>query len=200
VKKCTFLGGEKYASASCVIPLIADLQKQLKVNDNDPGFAIRFKETLVRDLNERLEKIEENLVLQTACALDCRFKALKCIPKDSREAVWAFIKNLVNKYNENQEPVSKKKCTPLRNVLTYSESDSETDDDSSGLLTHEVDLYRQVPPTDEFVCPLEWWHKNSSGYSVLSKIARKYLSIPATSVPCERLFSKADNIIEVKRS
>ena len=48
--------------------------------------------------------------------------------------------------------------------------------------------------------PLEWWSKNSRHYSTLVKLARKYLCITATSVPSERLFSKAGELISHKRS
>lgn len=42
-------------------------------------------------------------------------------------------------------------------------------------------------------CPLKYWQNYSQ--SPLSKLAKRYLTIIATSVPSERLFSRAGNII-----
>ena len=47
---------------------------------------------------------------------------------------------------------------------------------------------------------LKWWSENSKHYPNLAKLANKYLCITATSVPSERLFSKAGELISHKRS
>ncbi|XP_061573771.1 zinc finger BED domain-containing protein 4-like [Cololabis saira] len=46
---------------------------------------------------------------------------------------------------------------------------------------------------------LQWW-KDQVDLPLLSKLARSYLSIPATSVPSERVFSTAGDIITAERS
>lgn len=46
---------------------------------------------------------------------------------------------------------------------------------------------------------LQWW-KNQVDLPLLSALAKSYLSIPATSVPSERVFSTAGDIVTAKRS
>jgi hypothetical protein len=46
-----------------------------------------------------------------------------------------------------------------------------------------------APPEEVFVC--DWWKANQLIFPNLASIAKDYLSIMATSVPCEQLFSLA---------
>jgi hypothetical protein len=53
---------------------------------------------------------------------------------------------------------------------------------------------------DEVNDPLEWWHtKGKKEYPILYKMAVDFLSIPATSCECERVFSQAKKLITDER-
>ena len=48
--------------------------------------------------------------------------------------------------------------------------------------------------------PMKYWTDNKSRFPLLYQVAKKYLQIPATSVPSERVFSLAGFIVRKKRT
>ncbi len=48
--------------------------------------------------------------------------------------------------------------------------------------------------------PLAWLKANEKRFHLLSHLAKKYLCIPGASVPSERLFSKAGEVISNRQS
>ena len=52
----------------------------------------------------------------------------------------------------------------------------------------------------EDILIIRWWKENEKDYKILSNLAKKYLCIPATSVPAERLLSKAGEFISIRRN
>ena len=48
--------------------------------------------------------------------------------------------------------------------------------------------------------PLQWWKKWGSKFPNLAQLARRYLAMPATSAPVERLFSVAGLVATAKRN
>jgi hypothetical protein len=71
----------------------------------------------------------------------------------------------------------------------------------------ELDRYKLMPgikmrdeATGKFNCPLKWWKVHQNDFYFVSKLAMKYLSIPATSAPSERVFSTAGLTIAKDRA
>jgi hypothetical protein len=74
----------------------------------------------------------------------------------------------------------------------YTQTNTEDDD--------EVFRYAKLGNIKVKDDPLIWWVNHKDSFPTLTQLARKYLSIPATSVPSERLFSDAGNHISAKRT
>ena len=65
---------------------------------------------------------------------------------------------------------------------------------------NELTKYNELPEFHKETNPLLWWKDRAIGFPNLSKVAREYLAINATSVPSERFFSDAGNQVTSKRS
>lgn len=91
------------------------------------------------------------------------------------------------------EPVTKK---PRLFELPSDTSDSDDEplvQPSSASLA--VQRYKAELQADAEQCPLEWWKIHAGSHPVIASLAT-----PATTVPCERLFSVSGNIVSKKRA
>lgn len=64
----------------------------------------------------------------------------------------------------------------------------------------EVQRYLEEDLLDREEDPLKWWQNNGYNYPNLSKVARDKFGTVATSVPCERVFSKSGELLTSRRS
>ena len=64
----------------------------------------------------------------------------------------------------------------------------------------QVSAYKKEAPVPLTTSPLTWWKDQEYTYPLLAKVARNLLCIPATSVPSERVFSTAGDIVTQQRS
>lgn len=85
----------------------------------------------------------------------------------------------------------------LGNTYTTPVAVSRTTDDKA---LDEVMRYKEVKPLPLSTNPLNWWREHEGEYPLLSCQAKRYLCIPGTSVPAERIFSTAGDIVTAQRS
>lgn len=64
---------------------------------------------------------------------------------------------------------------------------------------NEIDMYLNAPCANENVNVLHWWRDHEYVFPILSKMAKDYMSIMATSVPVERFFSNTSLIMPPRR-
>lgn len=64
----------------------------------------------------------------------------------------------------------------------------------------EMRMYLEEPIINRKSDPLLWWKNREILYPTLSRLAKKYLCVVATSVPSKRVFSKAGQIITERRN
>lgn len=68
------------------------------------------------------------------------------------------------------------------------------------LVTNEVQRYLMEPQIHQRDDPLSWWASKDVAYPCVAALARHILAVPASSVPSERIFSLAGNIVTNKRT
>ncbi|KAI2658595.1 E3 SUMO-protein ligase ZBED1 [Labeo rohita] len=86
--------------------------------------------------------------------------------------------------NIKKKMCAKRKAQPSTHGLTKRE---QADAELSRYLLEEA--------LDNSADPLMWWRDNESRFPLISKLARKYMCICATSTASERMFSTAGNIV-----
>ena len=64
-----------------------------------------------------------------------------------------------------------------------------------GAIENELSSYLQSASVESDTDPLKWWKVHEVVFPALSHLAKKYLLVPATSSPSERVFSCSGNIV-----
>ena len=150
------------------------------------------------------EAIKEQNITIFATILDPHYHHLKFMDCSTSTAAYSMLKERlallsceeecqIIKETTSQSPKRKKKKTALAILLGEDEEDDNT-------ASHEFDKYLKETPLKSSENCLEWWSKNSHTYPNLAKLAKRFLCVPATSVPAEQVFSVAGEIVNTKRA
>ncbi|XP_076296265.1 E3 SUMO-protein ligase ZBED1-like [Lasioglossum baleicum] len=206
------LGGEKYVTASTIMPLITGLQNAIdKIKPQTiPGYALKCN--IMNNLEIRFNYIHTNKIITISTIADPRFKT-------------AVFRNNTDIQTATETVISE--LTPLITAETNSETRSvqaeETEQETEGFWdfhVHKVShltrrcsdsspsasaastmkQYLDMPYENIKSDPVTFWGIHGQTIPTLKKIFEKYLCVPATSVPSERIFSKAGQIMSDRRN
>lgn len=97
---------------------------------------------------------------------------------------------LMPRTNESggQSPPHKRQRTEKTNLFAFMDEDPTPQNNT------ELDLYLSESSPDLDADPLTYWKVNQTRFPGLSALAKKYLCVPASSAPVERVFSSATKV------
>ncbi|CAB5159974.1 unnamed protein product [Rhizophagus irregularis] len=171
--------------------------KQRKIKINTPqdckNLILKVKSALYESITYYWNISEDYRLIATL--LDPRCKSLFFVSPELHSNIHLKLRSI---YNEIKLEYSKQEKDCYEEYLTNSLLASmfsrryERGD--------EITEYLRVEEIGFSECPFNWWSKNENRFPILSKMARKYLAIPATFTPSERLFSDARNLMTVRHT
>ena len=197
------ISADKHVSISKVIPLAKSLQRLTG--------AITEKDTpLVSNpsykMRRRFTNIESARMLAMSTLLDPRMKKLAFSDSAAvRQAEQWVVQEMsghvqTNDSNEDRQPSNTTEAAGLWDLFDSVAKQSTSQRTSTSNATLEARKYFEEPVLARLQDPLLWWKENERYYELIAKIAKKYLCIPSTSVPAERVFSKAGELVSMRRN
>lgn len=125
----------------------------------------------------------------------------------SDEGMGSVVASSSNTLQEHDPVVcsSSTKTSKLENVLDmtlYENMASAKAVDSSLKARVEAELaaFKLMPVIPMSESPIEWWKLNFSRFPRIGMLSKRLLTIPGSSVPSERVFSAAGELISAKRN
>lgn len=207
---CLGNGGDSYPTCSIIIPIIRCMKNV--INDYIPitDDSKNFKQNILLEIERRFYDIERYQILAISTILDPRFKKIHFEQPRAVSSAISYINTLMQGANKNI--YSNKDSISVSPVVEYNQtgnlwklhdhlvvSSVATRDDPGGINV-ELRQYLNQSIIPRHYNPLKYWQSIKHAYPVLFDIAQKYLSVIATSVPSERLFSKAGIIKSESRN
>ena len=204
------LSGEERVTASAIKPLLHVLQKKVLVaSDTDTTLVSDIKERIYNYLESKyLGNADFEDTINIASFLDPRFKAQHiddvdlllikhCVMMEGTELMESDLESAnedsvdIQTSTESSDggtPSKKRKLSSwLREATQTMSTSSSTPVRPQSVeqrMQNEIEEYLKHTIIDPDTNPLKWWRVHTAQYPVISKLARKYLCICASSSHC----------------
>ncbi|XP_036329849.1 zinc finger BED domain-containing protein 1-like [Rhagoletis pomonella] len=188
--------GQNYVTLSKIIPMVSCLISEVRKFSTSIECVIQLQSKLMAECNKRFGLIEYNTYAAFGTILDPRFKNLHFQDANACGRAIQKLKSIIEvdvSTSSEEEEVAKDDFDFWQQLAVGQRKKRSTKGD-------EVSLYLSSPVSCLKSNPLEEWEELKTAFPLLYKQARSYLHIVATSVPCERLFSKAGATITTSRN
>ncbi|KAJ0169949.1 hypothetical protein K1T71_014555 [Dendrolimus kikuchii] len=204
------MSAEKSVTVSKVMVRIkimkTHVQKFLNKSGPDPYLRLLF--TLRDQFDEQFYDGESNALVSEAALLDSHFKKHAFINMEKYDLCLKSIKRKLRNLCACKTTSSVLEPPPqMTQPLTSSMWDNFDREVEKEIIQNpiaasivELDKYLNEPLIKRSDDPLKWWYDRRLSYPNLYVLMKRRLCVPASSVPCERVFSKAGMTISQKRS
>lgn len=190
------VSSEKYVTVSKIIPLVNCCLENYKAIEPDSQIGRKLKASLQAEFSKRFGQIEKSFILATSTMLDPRFKQIHFQDALACSHIINFLKSEVTALNAEVLAGSSESDSGNEEIYfdvwahhkRLAHSKRSKDGDTK---INEVSQYMQNPVCNLSENILQVWEDMKPIYPALYRIAQKYLCAVGTSVPSERLFSKA---------
>ena len=193
------ISADKYLSISKVIPLARSLQRITTSSTSTRP----LKKELIVSMAKRFTNIEQIYALAVSTLLDPRFKKLAFgdtfLCTQTVQRLTSEVSSIIALNSESETHTTTQSSNELWSLIDQSVAATQSRPSTSDSLIA-LRMYFDQPNLPRKEDPLKWWQQNQNTFPSLVSHAKKYLSIPATSVSSERLFSKAGEITSRKRN
>ena len=207
------ISNERYPSASLVIIIVNGLRKVCdKLLERDFLPAVKDVTRILRDaLQALLADAEKSYSLAICTFLDPRFKMLafenQQEAENTKKNVIALIEENINKtcsiIVEETEIVEEEQAyddeLSLWNAFDESVKQTTLPGKSASKALVEVERYMEEEFANRRENALEWWKKHEYNYPNLIQIVKERFCALASSIPCERVFTKAGALLNERR-
>ncbi|KAM3850482.1 E3 SUMO-protein ligase ZBED1-like [Diretmus argenteus] len=219
-----YLSGQQYATISGLPQVVKGLKRAIQQSQFETISGTTFLVSAGRGITERWGSLStisaenENPIVLSA-ALDPRYRKLTFMSTEDGTRVQGAVQALAIKEAMEPETHGRTQQQKAANVpgreeksaldsLLQSDTDSQSEGEEEAsqeeqkiqIVRNEVQLYFTETPISKKDDPLKWWSENEGRFPTVSKLAKSFLSIPATSTPSEQIFSAAGNICSQKRA
>ncbi|CAH0695736.1 unnamed protein product [Spodoptera exigua] len=181
------------------------------LSSSHPDCVLRMAQVLLNEISTRFSGIEDNNIFAESTILDPRFKKYGFENKYACDRACSNLKAMAGRIELNsgqtglEEPASSSPPPHKRKRSIWDEFDEQveiimknTNPTAGGII--EVDKYLEEPLLPRSQDPAKWWFSKKDAYPRLYKLFLRRLCIVATSVPSERTFSKAGQVLTERRN
>lgn len=208
----TEMSSESQVTLSKMIPVINMLHRSL-YGLSQRKFPLAV--LLQSHLRKRFTQLEDTYFVAASTILNPCFKRLPFSEGATKKTETRLLSLIRDKQGERSDQilqtpgpssVSAAETEPPAKKSLWEAFDVQADEHRQTSLpqasaTVQLNRYFEMPLAKRGVDnPLTWWSQHEKAFPELSQEAKKLLAIPATSVPSERLFSKAGELISSKRT